>query len=95
MRQLMQRVGVDYQLTPLDKAQTEAYIRHRLRLAGGREDLFTADACDAVFGGSSGIPRVVNLLCDMALAYGFADQKPTIDGATVSEMLADRAREAS
>jgi hypothetical protein len=31
----------------------------------------------------------------MALAYGFADQKLTVDGATVSEMLADRAREAS
>jgi general secretion pathway protein A len=48
-----------------------------------------------VFAASSGIPRVVNLLCDMALAYGFADQKLTVDGATVSEMLADRAREAS
>ena len=95
MRQLMQRVAVDYQLTPLDKEQTGGYIRHRLRLAGGREDLFTGDACDAVFAASSGIPRVVNLLCDMALAYGFADQKLTVDGATVSEMLADRAREAS
>ena len=35
---------------------------------------------------SGGIPRVVNLLCDTALAYGFADQKPTIDATTVSEM---------
>jgi type II secretory pathway predicted ATPase ExeA len=30
----MQRVAVDYQLTPLDKEQTGGYIRHRLRLAG-------------------------------------------------------------
>ncbi len=96
MRQLAQRVAVDYQLTPLDKEQTGAYIRHRLRLAGeGREELFTAEARDAVYAASGGIPRVINLLCDTALAYGFADQKPVIDAETVFEMLADRSREAS
>ena len=95
MRQLAQRVAVDYMLEPLDKDQTRAYIHHRLRLAGpARDDLFTAEACDVVYTASGGIPRVVNLLCDTALAYGFADQKPTIDATTVSEMLADRAREA-
>jgi type II secretory pathway predicted ATPase ExeA len=95
MRQLAQRVAVDYQLEPLDREQTEAYIRHRLRLAGpAREDLFTADACDAIYTASAGIPRVVNLLCDTALAYGFADQKQTIDTTTVLEVLKDRAHEA-
>ncbi len=50
MRQLAQRVAVDYLLTPLDKEQTEAYIRHRLHLAGpGKEDLFTSEACDAIY----------------------------------------------
>jgi type II secretory pathway predicted ATPase ExeA len=91
MRQLAQRVAVDYQLTPLDKDQTQAYVRHRLRLAGGREDLFTTDACDAVFSASSGIPRVVNLLCDTALTYGYADQKATIDVDVVAEMLQNSA----
>ncbi len=96
MRQLAQRVAVDYQLTPLDRDQTTSYIRHRLRLAsGGRDDFFTNEACDLIYEASAGIPRVVNLLCDTALAYGFADQKSVIDAATVSEMLADRAREAS
>lgn len=95
MRQLAQRVAVDYQLEPLDREQTEAYIRHRLRVAGpAREDLFTVDACDAVYTASSGIPRVINLLCDTALAYGFADQRQTIDATTVLEVLTDRAREA-
>lgn len=95
MRQLAQRVAVDYLLTPLDKDQTEAYIRHRLTLAGApREDLFTVDACDAIHTASGGIPRVINLLCDTALAYGFADQSLTIDATTVFEVLADRVREA-
>jgi type II secretory pathway predicted ATPase ExeA len=94
MRQFAQRVGVDYLLTPLDKEQTQAYIRHRLGLAGpGQEDLFTPEACDAIFKASGGIPRIVNLLSDTALVYGYADQKRTIDASTVNEMLRDKERE--
>jgi type II secretory pathway predicted ATPase ExeA len=94
MRQFAQRVGVDYMLTPLDLDQTRAYIRHRLALgAPGNERLFTDDACDAVFAASRGVPRVVNLLCDTALVYGYADQKKTIDAHTVNELLAEKARE--
>ncbi len=96
MRQFAQRVAVDYLLTPLDKEQTEAYIRHRLHIAGpGHEGLFTVDACEAIYTGSGGIPRVINLLCDMCLAYGYADQALEIDATIVLEVLADRAREAS
>ena len=93
MRQFAQRVGVDYTLTPLDREQTQAYIRHRLQRAHGRENLFTPEACDAVFAASRGVPRVINLLCDTALVYGYADQKPSIDALTVNEMVADKARE--
>jgi type II secretory pathway predicted ATPase ExeA len=96
LRQLAQRVAVDYLLTPLDREQTEAYIRHRLGLAApGREGLFTVDACEAIYNASGGVPRVINLLCDTALAYGYADQVLEIDGTTVLEMLADRQREPS
>jgi type II secretory pathway predicted ATPase ExeA len=95
MRQFAQRVAVDYLLAPLDREQTQAYIRHRLELAGtaARRDLFTEDACDAIFAASRGIPRIVNLFSDTALVYGYADEKPRIDAATVNEMLADKARE--
>jgi type II secretory pathway predicted ATPase ExeA len=94
MRPLAQRIGVDYVLAPLDQEQTHAYIRHRLELAGSnREDLFTADACDAIFLASRGVPRVINLFCDTALVYGYADQKRRIDAATVNEMLDDKARD--
>lgn len=94
MRPLAQRVGVDYVLAPLDQEQTHAYIRHRLGFAGaGREDLFTADACDAIFAAARGIPRIINLFCDTALVYGYADQKETIDATTVNEMFRDKARD--
>jgi type II secretory pathway predicted ATPase ExeA len=94
MRPFAQRIGVDYVLAPLDNEQTHAYIRHRLGVAGpGREDLFAADACDAIFAASRGIPRVINLFCDTALVYGYADQKQTIDATTVNQMLGDKARD--
>ena len=94
MRPFAQRIGVDYLLAPLDKEQTHAYIRHRLGIAGpGREGLFTEDACDAIFAASRGVPRLINLFCDTALVYGYADQKQAIDAGTVSEMLGDKARD--
>lgn len=94
MRPFAQRVGVDYVLAPLDKEQTHAYIRHRLHVAGsGREDIFTADACDAIYAASRGIPRVINLFCDTVLVYGYSDQKQSIDATTVKEMLDDKARD--
>ncbi len=94
MRQFAQRVAVAYLLSPHDKEQNRANIRHRLGIAGpGQEDLFTADACEAIYSASGGIPRVVNLLCDTALVYGYADQKQEIDATTVREMLADKERE--
>jgi general secretion pathway protein A len=93
MRQFAQRVAVDYLLSPLDKDQTQAYVRHRVTIARpGREDLFTDGACDAIFAASRGIPRIINLLCDTALVYGYADQKRVIDEDTVGEMLADKER---
>jgi general secretion pathway protein A len=94
MRPFAQRIGVDYVLAPLDQAQTHAYIRHRLGVAGpGREDLFTADARDAIFIASRGVPRVINLFCDTALVYGYADQQQSIDANIVNEMLSDKARD--
>jgi type II secretory pathway predicted ATPase ExeA len=94
MRQFAQRVAVDYLLAPLDKEQTKAYIRHRLAVANpSQANLFTDDACEAVFAASRGIPRIINLLCDTALVYGYADQKQSIDVETVNEILADKERE--
>jgi general secretion pathway protein A len=94
MQQFAQRVGVDYVLTPLDRDQTIQYIHHRVSMSAlNRNDLFTTEACDAVFIASRGIPRIINLMCDTALVYGFADQKQQIDARTVEDMLADKQKE--
>lgn len=93
MEQFAQRIAVDYHLAPLDREETHAYIAHRLKLAG-REgpDLLTEDACDAVFRYSGGIPRLINMLCDTALVYGFAEQRQEIDADVIDEVAADKRR---
>ena len=73
MRQFSQRIAASYHLTGLDREETEKYIAHRLQKAGGRPDLFTPAAVDIIYKLSGGIPRAINLVCQAALVYGFAE----------------------
>src|SRR5262249_34061245 len=68
MRQLAQRVSIRCELVPLAPAEVDAYISHRLTVAGndGRVS-FTEQAVECVTTASGGIPRVINLICDRAL----------------------------
>jgi general secretion pathway protein A len=91
LEQFAQRIAVDYHLQPLDLPETRAYIYHRIRVAGGEGNrIFDGPACAAIYEHSRGIPRLINLLCDTALVYGFAEQKRTIDVRTVHEVAADK-----
>lgn len=91
LEQFAQRIAVDYHLEPLNESETHAYIAHRVKLAGKVQgDVFTADACAAVYDHSNGVPRLINLICDTALVYGFAEQRPQIDGALVEEVVRDK-----
>jgi putative secretion ATPase (PEP-CTERM system associated) len=93
MEQFAQRVAVDYHLEPLDREETWSYIRHRLKVAGGSDpQLFDDAACDAIFEHGHGVPRLINLLCDTALVYGFAEQKPRIDAQLVQDVAHDKQR---
>ena len=90
LRQLAQRVGADYHIGALSAEETAKYITHRLRVAGGRPDLFTPEAMALVHSCSRGIPRLINQLCDTALVYGYSDQRPNIDEALMEEVVRDR-----
>jgi type II secretory pathway predicted ATPase ExeA len=93
LAQLAQRVAVDYHLEPLEADEIAPYVRHRLHVAGAaREDLFDEDACEALHESTGGVPRLVNLLCDFALLYGFSAQAPRIGRALIDEVTRDRAR---
>lgn len=84
---LAQRVAVKFKLEPFKPETTSAYIHHRISLAGVDEPLFTKDACSAVHKHSSGIPRLINVICDNALFEGYIRKKPEI-GADIIESVA-------
>ena len=66
-------------LDALDKTRVDDYIRHRLTIAGAQNlDIFDTEAIDAIFEHSDGIPRLINMLCDTALVYGYADDVKVI-----------------
>ena len=75
MEQLRQRVIASSHLGPLDGAETEAYIVHRLQTVGWRDDpSFDGGAFDAIYRHSGGIPRKINILCDRLLLMGGLDE---------------------
>ena len=88
--QFAQRISVDYHLQPLSENETANYIRHRLKVAGGNPDIFTDIACQAVHRYSNGVPRLINLLCDTALVYGYAEQKQRIDANLVTQVAKEK-----
>lgn len=92
LQQFAQRVAVDYSLRPLGLEETWNYIRHRLKLAEGDPALFETKACAAIYYYTGGIPRLINVLCDTALVYGFAEQKRRISAEIVCEVVRDKAR---
>ena len=72
LRQFKQRVLVYYDLHPLNLLETEAYINHRLSLAGGNgRPKFSKRAARAIFYRSGGTPRLINNLCDKAILSAF------------------------
>ena len=86
---LAQRVAIKYRLDHLNSESTEAYIKHRLRLAGASRMPFTPEAVRAVHRFSSGTPRVINTLCDNALFEGYVARAPMIDEPMIERVALD------
>ena len=79
LKQFVQRVTVHCHLKGLEKDEVNEYINHRLEVGGGdRFDIFDKETIDLISLYSRGIPRLINILCDSALVYGFADELETI-----------------
>jgi general secretion pathway protein A len=70
--QFSQRIGSDYHIKPLTLPDAERYIHHRTAVAGAQAKIFSPEAAHVIAVKSKGIPRIINLLCDGALVYGFA-----------------------
>jgi general secretion pathway protein A len=90
LRQIAQRVSVDYHLKPLTRSETHSYIHHRIKMAGGNSTLFSPEAIEFMYARTNGVPRLLNHLGDFALVYAYADGRTKIDADLVSQVLRDR-----
>ncbi len=80
MQQLRQRVIASYHLGPLDKSETQAYIEHRLKHVGWKDDPRFEPACfDLIHALTGGIPRRINTLCNRLLLATFLAERHVID----------------
>lgn len=88
MQQLRQRVIASYHLGPLDVEETKAYIEHRLKHVDWHPDSpsFSADAFEAIYRATGGIPRRINTLCDRLLLAGFLNEKLALTSKDVDEV---------
>lgn len=83
LRQLAQRITGRYHLDPLSKIETAAYVNHRLRVAGSTVEIFTPAALRELHRLSSGIPRIINVMCDRALLGAFTQEIHSVGPALV------------
>lgn len=90
LRQLNQRIIVRTYLKHLNREETEGYIKHRLKAAGGNGKInFTARAFRSVFKYTQGVPRVINLLCDRVLMAGYVEDTTRFNRAIVHRAIKD------
>jgi type II secretory pathway predicted ATPase ExeA len=80
---LAQRVEVRVEMVPMDWLESQAYVSHRLRLAGAESAVFSPDALEALFRWSGGVPRVLNTLADNSLFEGYLNEQRPVDSTVV------------
>ena len=78
LRQLAQRITARYHLTPLNRDETEAYVRHRLAIAGAVHRMFTPFALRYLHRRAAGVPRLINIIADRALVAGYVTEQRLI-----------------
>ena len=86
-RAVRQRLTLKTEIHPLSVHETEDYIRHRLRVAGGGDKIFSAKACQVVHRYSAGVPLHINKLCDTALKAGANQGEATISASLIESSL--------
>jgi len=90
MLQFAQRVSSDFHLRALQADEVSQYIGFRLQAVGSRDHLFSKEACALIAGASGGMPRMINILCDTALVYGFATSADFITTKLVQDVIEDK-----
>ncbi len=90
LKQFAQRVAVDFHLNALRLTDAEAYVAHRLSVAGGRKEIFSNSAIEFIHENTGGIPRLMNQLCDLSLVYAFAEGSREVTAELAAQVVQDR-----
>jgi len=87
MPQVRQRINIKYNLGRMDKEEAVEYIKHRCKVAGAKNEIFTTGALDEIFKFSKGIPRVINNICQNALFVGWMKEVDKIDKEIIKDVV--------
>jgi len=88
LEQLTQRIRLRFHLQTLSDAETQAYIQHRLDVAGaGDRELFEADTFAEIFRYCGGVPRLINTLCDTAMMAAFTSDRGVVTRADIASAV--------
>jgi general secretion pathway protein A len=88
-RQLKQRIGLWFYISPLNRRETGEYIQSRLSKVGMETSCFTEKAVDEIFRYSKGIPRPINIVCENSLTIGYATDRKRIGEEIIKEAIHD------
>ena len=86
---LHQRIAVRYHLKPLDLEETAGYIKHHLRLADSKNQLFSDGFISGVYDQTKGVPRKINNICRSALLLGVTERKQILDETDLKRVVHD------
>jgi putative secretion ATPase (PEP-CTERM system associated) len=90
LEQLRQRITVSYHLEPLGPEETAQYINHRLaRAAVDAPMVFNRDVTARIHSRSGGVPRLINVIADAALVFGYGEEQRDIDVPLVDAVIQD------
>ncbi|MEM6650100.1 MAG: AAA family ATPase [Pseudomonadota bacterium] len=90
--QFRQRIVSHYHLKAFTTEETEEYVLSRLQKAGGHPDLITPDAIKVIHERTDGVPRRINILCDTAFVYAFAQGDTQVTLETLDKVVEDRSQ---
>lgn len=88
LRQIGQRITLNYHLTPLSFNETKEYIQYRINIAAQRKGIkFDRSAYRHIFKYSRGIPRLINIVCDRAFLSAYVLNQHKISGNIVKSSI--------
>ena len=92
LRQFAQRITSDFHIRPLEANEVYSYIERRMKCAGADYTVFPEATCELIYHATGGVPRLINILSDLCLVYGFSAERKLIDEGLLRELMSGMER---